>query len=276
LRIAYSTYALQSVDPFEAIDRVQAIGYDALELNVGDAWPTAAAKLDGDQRARLRERFQAASFPPPVLMHLIGLCAVDEDPQAKSQQLAQTCQLARDLSYDGAVPVVTTTLGGQGGDWDAARDRVVERLATYAAIAEDHGAVLAIEAHAGQELDSPEKAVWLVEAMGRESVRLNYDHSHFHVAGMAIEHCVELCAPYTAHTHLKDGRRVDGKVQFLLPGEGDLDLPTYFRAVTAAAISVPITVEVSGQIWQRDDYDPWATAERCHTAMRQGLAAATS
>ena len=38
MKLAYSTYGLQTEDPLEAVDRVQAIGYDALELNVGDAW----------------------------------------------------------------------------------------------------------------------------------------------------------------------------------------------------------------------------------------------
>ena len=41
MKLAYSTYALQSFDVFDVIPRVAAIGYDALELNVGDAWPTA-------------------------------------------------------------------------------------------------------------------------------------------------------------------------------------------------------------------------------------------
>ena len=130
---------------------------------------------------------------------------------------------------------------------------------------------LAIEAHVGQELDAPEKAVWLVEAVGRASVRLNFDHSHFHVLGMELQRCVELCAPYAVHTHLKDGRMVDGRVQFLLPGDGDLDLEAYFRAVSGAGITVPITVEVSAQIWNRDNYDAWATAGRAYEAMRGGM-----
>jgi len=272
MKLAYSTYAPQAIDPLEAIERIKAIGYEALELNVGDDWPTAPAKLDEDARGALRGAYQAAGFPSPVLMNLIGLAALGEDVEQKSLALAQTCQLARDLNLESGGSVVTTTLGGQDGHWETSRDRVVEAMEPYAAIAEDHGVTLAIEAHVGQELDSPEKAVWLVEAMGRDSVRLNFDHSHFHVLGMELQHCVELCAPYAVHTHLKDGRMVDGRVQFLLPGDGDLDLEAYFRAGSGAGIDVPITVEVSGQIWTRDDYDPWATAQKAYGAMRRGMA----
>ena len=274
MKLAYSTYALQSVDPLEAIERTRAIGYEALELNVGDAWPTAPSRLDGDARRTLRDAYRAAGFPSPVLMNLIGLCGLGEDMEQKSLALAQTCQLARDLSLDDGGLVVTSTLGGQDGDWESSRDRVVEAIVPYAAIAEDHGVTLAIEAHVGQELDAPEKAVWLVEAVGRDSVRLNFDHSHFHVLGMELEHCVELCAPYAVHTHVKDGRMVDGRVQFLLPGDGDLDLEAYFRAVSGAGITVPITVEVSAQIWNDDGYDPWATAQRAYEAMRRGMESA--
>ena len=271
MRLAYSTYGLQQIDPAEAIDRVAAMGYQALELNVGDDWPTAPAKLGAAARQQLRERYLAAGFPSPVLMHLIGLCGEGEDAAAKAELLARTCRLARDLSVDDGRLVVTTTLGGLPGPWESHRDRVAEAMQPYATVAADHGVTLAIEAHVGQSLDTPDKAAWLMEAVGRDSVRLNFDHSHFHVLGIDLEHAVRRCAPWAVHTHVKDGRMVDGQVQFLLPGDGTLDLEAYFRAVAAAGITVPITVEVSAQLWRRPDYDPWATAQRAYTAMRQGL-----
>lgn len=269
MNIAYSTYALQSIDPFEAIKRVHAIGYDGLELNVGDEWPTAAAKLDADDRRRLCDAYTEAGFPSPVLMHLINLCAPDEDTAAKSAALAATCQLACDLRVDDLPPIVTTTLGSHGVSWETCRDEVAERLRPYADIAADHGATIAIEAHVGQEFDAPEKAVWLVETLAHDAVRLNFDHSHFHVLGMDLQHCVKLCAPWSVHTHVKDGYLDENKqVHFQLPGDGSLDLDEYFAAVATGGINVPITAEVTGQIWKRDDYDPWSTAERCYRAMR--------
>ena len=274
MKLAYSTYAMQKIDPFDAIAGVAQIGYDALELNVGDAWPTAPDKLDADARKRLREALQSAGFPSPVLMHLFGPCAHDGDVEDKIRVLAETCRLAGDLHFDDRPKVVTTTLGNRPGAWDETRDAFADALQPYAQVAEDHGVILALEAHAGQEFDTPEKAVWLVAAVDRSSVRLNFDHSHFHVIGLEIEHCVELCAPYAVHTHLKDGRMVDGKVRYSLPGDGDLDLVRYFRAVSGAGIDVPITVEVTGQIWTRDDYDPWATARVCFESMRAGMAQA--
>ena len=272
MKIAYSTYALQTIDPLEAVHGVHEIGYDGLELNVGDDWPSAAAKLNGDARQKLREAYNTAGFPSPVLMHLINLCAPGEDTAAKSRALAATCQLAIDLRVDDATPIVTTTLGSHGVDWESCRDQVAADLHPYDEIAADHGAIIAVEAHVGQEFDSPEKAVWLVETLDHNSVRLNFDQSHFHVLGMDLQHCVKLCAPWSVHTHLKDGYLDDaGQVHFQLPGEGSLDLDEYFSAVTAAGLRLPITAEVTGQIWKRPDYDPWSTAEHCYRAMRQAV-----
>lgn len=61
---------------------------------------------------------------------------------------------------------------------------------------------------------------------------------------------------------------VDGQVRFQLPGDGTLDLSQYFRVIREIGIDLPITAEVSAQIWKRDDYDPWATAQRCYELMR--------
>ncbi len=271
MKLAYGTYALQNIDPFDAIAGIKEIGYDALELNSGEDWPTAPGKLDADARKRLRDALQSAGFPSPVLMNVISLCAHDEDTDDKLRLLEGTCRLAGDLNFDDRPRVMTTTLGHRPGAWEDSRDSFVDALQPYVQVAEDHGVILALEPHGGQSFDSPEKGVWLVETMDRPSVRLNFDHSHFHAQGMEVEHCAQLCAPYAVHTHLKDGYKKDGKVRFLLPGEGDLDLERYFRAVANAGIDLPITVEISGQTWTRDDYDPWATARTCYDAMRAGM-----
>ena len=271
MKLAYSTYALQNVDPFEAIAGVREIGYDAIELNTHEAWPTAPGKLDADTRKQLRDTLQSAGFPSPVLMNLVGPCELDENTDDKLRVLEETCRLGDYLNYDGRPKVVTTTLGNRPGSWDESRNAYVDALQPYVQLAEDHDVILALEPHSGQAFDSPEKGVWLVETVDRPAVRLNFDHSHFQAQGMEIEHCTQLCAPYAVHTHLKDGFMEGDKVRFLLPGEGDLDLERYCRAVIRAGIAVPITVEISGQIWTRDDYDPWATARTCYDAIRSAI-----
>lgn len=264
VQIAYSTYALQGIDPLTAVERIREIGYDALEINCGPAWPTAPERFGVGERSRLRGALQAAGLPPPVLMNLIGLGAADEDVAAKSAVLKATCRLARDLSWQERPAVVTTTLGRQVDSWDAAKHAVADRLRGYADLAADAHCILAAEPHVGQEVDTPEKARWLMEAVDHPHLRLNFDYSHFLVQGIDLHHSLDLIAPYTVHVHVKDGRMVAGKVQFALPGDDQLDLIAYFRALRAAGLTMPVTAEVSAQIWGRDGYDPWPVARRCY------------
>lgn len=261
MKIAYSTYALQEIDPFEAVERVKGIGYEGLEINCGDGWPTAPDRFGEDDRKRMVEAFQGAGFPPPVMMNLIHLCAHDEDVADKLAQLKATCELARDLCWLDQASVVTTTLGRQTGTWEEARDSIVERLQPYVDLAAEHNVILAAEAHVGQEMDTPEKAKWLVEAVDHPNLRLNFDYSHFLLLDIDLQHSIDLNVPYSVHTHIKDGSMVDGKVKFALPGDDRLDLVDYLTRVKASGLDVPITVEVSAQIWRADGYDAWATAE---------------
>ena len=105
-------------------------------------------------------------------------------------------------------------------------------------------------------------------------LKLNFDYSHFFVQGMALQHCVDLCLPHAVHIHIKDGAMADGRVQFLLPGQGRLDLAAYLKTLTRAGLAVSVTVEVSAMIWKAPDYDPWTAATFCYRAMQEARRAA--
>jgi len=91
---------------------------------------------------------------------------------------------------------------------------------------------------------------------------LNFEYSHFLLLDIDLQHSLDLNAEHSVHTHIKDGSKVDGKVQFALPGDDRLDLVNLTR-VKAPVLVVPITVEVSAQIWRGEGYAVWETAERC-------------
>ena len=273
VQIAYSTYAMQSVDPLEAVAGVKRIGYEGLELNCGDDWATAPSRFGDDDRMMLMEAFRSAGFSPPVVMNLIHLCARGENVDEKMDKLDATCRLARALCWLDQPSVVTTTLGKQDGTWEEARDTVVRELKPYADLAADHNVIIAAEPHVGQEMDTPEKARWLIEAMNHPNLRLNFDFSHFLMLDIDLQHAIDLNAEYSVHTHIKDGRIVDGKVQFALPGDDRLNLVDYLTKLNASVLDVPVTVEVSAQLWKSEGYDPWATAEHCFKSLNAARAA---
>jgi sugar phosphate isomerase/epimerase len=99
-----------------------------------------------------------------------------------------------------------------------------------------------------------------MEQVHSPSLGINFDISHFAVAGCPRAETIRSLVPYAFHTHVKDGRMVDDKVQFLLPGEGDFDYAAYFREMAEAGWTGCVTVEVSAQIFKQPGYDPWSSA----------------
>ena len=265
--IGFSTYATQKVDVFEALPRIRAIGYDAIEIAIGDAWPTAPRKLNRNTRRRLADTLRDLGFPPPALFGPVSTCARDRDRQAMRAGFVRNCILAEDLNFGGNPAIITTTVSGPLTNWNTDRDAVAADLMELADLAAEHHVILAVEPHVGAILDTPEKAAWLMENTRHPNLKIHFDHSHFHVQGIDLRHAADLCLPDTVHIHIKDGYMKDGAVTFLLPGEGSLDLIEYFTTLLDAGIEVPVGAEVSAMIWSRTGYDPWLAAESCYRAL---------
>jgi len=261
-KIAYGTYGMPKEDPKIALLRLAEIGYEGIEICVGEAYLTAPQKLSKTDRRELRSLLANLNLELPALM-LISQVLTD-DPQEYQQQL-EVCraaaELATDLAVGDAIPALATTLGGRTMTWEEDRAKLVERISEVGETVADVGARLAVEPHVGSILAEPKRAVWLVEQVASPAVRLNFDISHFAVAGYPLEGTVLDLAPLAIHTHVKDGCMVDGKVQWLLPGEGNFDYVAYFQAMAQANWRGCITVEISGMIFNKPDHAPWPAAE---------------
>ena len=76
MKLAYSTYATQKIDVYDALSRIRSIGYDAVEIAVADPWPTAPDKLDTNDRSALHAdlncfRAPFRSLEPPTPLSII-------------------------------------------------------------------------------------------------------------------------------------------------------------------------------------------------------------
>lgn len=275
MKLYYSTYGMQKLDIFAALPRLRDMGYEGLEIATTPGWPTAPMLFDAAARKKLAALFNELGFPTPPLMALLSPCLTDEERAPMLAQFAATFDMARDLRVSDEVAVVTTTLGHPKPAWDTGRERIVSLVMEVADMAAERDVILAIEPHAGDDFETPEKAVWLMEQTNHEHLKLNFDYSHFWVEGMDLQHCIDLNLPYSAHNHIKDGYLDEaGGVRYLLPGDGKLDMVEYVKAVYTAGWDRYICPEVTGQIWKLDDYDPWSTAQFCYDkldAARQSL-----
>ena len=263
LKIAYGTYGMPKDELQAVLPRLAQMGYEGVEICVGEKYPTNPDNLSKAVRREIRSQFSDLNLEIPALMP-VGRAILSADPAQYKVALdayRAAAELATDLALNDTVPPLASTLGGRAMTWEEDKEELADRLAEVGEVVAKAGSTFALEPHVGSVLDDPDNAIWLVERIASPAVRLNFDISHFAVAGYPMEETVKKLAPYAIHTHVKDGRMVDGKVQWLLPGEGDFDYTAYFRAMAETDFTGCITVEISGMIFNKPDYDAWVAAE---------------
>jgi sugar phosphate isomerase/epimerase len=267
IALGYSTYGMKGLDVFEALPRIRDLGYTAMEICVRSGWSTSPERFGDGLRQRLVSIFQDLGFPPPPLMDDLPICAESDDRLEMLERADRTFRMASDLNFGGHPAVVTTTLGHPEPKWNDGKWTIRDAFFEVADIAAKYDVIVAAEPHAGGEFETPEKAEWLMQNTGHDNLKLNFDISHFVAQGIDLQRSVDLCVPHAVHTHVKDGYMENGNVHYQLPGDGDLDLVAYMKAISSAGLTVPVYVEVSRQLSEVADYDPWATAESCFTAL---------
>ena len=267
-QLGYSTYALKMMDPFEALPMIKDVGYEALEIAVADDWPTAPHKFSAQKRADLASLIRDLGFPSPLIFGLIDVCAPAEAQAAEREKTLAKFAIAAALHFDDSPILMTTTAGHSAPAWDTGKEQIRDRFVELADLAVEHNVVIAIEAHAGTDFETPEKAVWMMKQTQHDNLKLDLDVSHFHVEGSDVGHSVDLCAPHAAMIHVKDGEKVNGKVQYSLPGAGSIDLNAFVASLKANNLEhLPVFAEVSQQQSGAPGYEPQAVAEFTYAAL---------
>jgi sugar phosphate isomerase/epimerase len=275
MKIGYGNYGMPQIPVWDALPRLAEMGYEAVEICAADRWPTAPRKLSADDRKRLRDLLAETGLELSAFLVFFNMLASREELEPQERILRDTCALARDLA-PGTRPVVVSTLGHTTMTWEEALPRVLEGVGHFTGIAAAEGCRLALEPHAGNILDCPARVTEVMERLHSPSLGINFDISHFAAGGYDRTESIRAVAPYAFHTHVKDGRTIDGRVVFDLPGETGYDYAAYFREMAAAGYPGVITVEVSVQISDRPDYDPWAAARYSLDVLEMARAAAAS
>lgn len=128
-----------------------------------------------------------------------------------------------------------------------------------------------LDIHLCMETDSnlvptAEVGVRFLEQVGHPWLQLNYDPGNVvYFAGGVPEEDVKLALPHLGHVHLKDKR--GGKDVFDFPplGEGDLDIPSILRDISASGFAGPVSMEI--------EFDgTWPSWEECLLAGKRSKA----
>jgi sugar phosphate isomerase/epimerase len=272
MKIGYSTWGMPQVPIDRAVSHLAELGYDGVEITVIPGYTTALSTLTPSARQDMRRLFMDHRIDMPAIAAHTSL--IDPDPERHAANMARlraSVDLAVDLAIGNVLPCIDTTPGGRPEDWETVKDRLVHETGELVRYGADRGVIIAMEPHVGCCLCSVERTLWLLEQVNSPYLMLNFDISHFDVAGVPTRESVAALAPHTVHTHVKDQRGRVPDFEFLVPGEGTFDYVEYLKAMQAAGYNDYITVEVSIMVQQRERYDPMASAGLAYRTLAEAF-----
>lgn len=265
--IGFSLYGMKTLPVAEALKVCSEVGYECVELAVMADWPCAPEKLSADARRDIRQQLTDRHLELAALMENLPLAVDGDKHQTNLDRFKRAFELSRDLAPN-QTPLIETILGGSPDKWSMLKDKFVERLRDWAAVAAEHKSIITIKAHVAGALHLPQDAVELVQAVNSPALQLAFDQSHFQLRDVPMADAWKAMADRTRFIHVKDGKGKPGAFQFLLPGDGTIDYVELFRLLKSSRYSGPVVVEVSGQLSSKPDYDPIAAAKKCWPVLR--------
>ena len=272
MKIGYSTWGIPTLPIDTVLEHLAALGFDGVELTVIPGFSTELDTLDSAERKRIRQLLDRHGLDLPAVAAHQPMLSTEDDVHAENwRRLTASAGLCVDLAGTDGVPVLNTTLGSNPNEWNSQQNLILERVGALVDYCTSREVLLAIEPHVGDGLNSPERSLWLLEEINSAYLKLNFDISHFEVQGMSTAQVVQLLAPHSAHTHVKDQRGLVPDYEFLIPGEGPFDFVEYLKLMQKAGYDGYITAEVSMQVQGRPDYDPLGAAELTYRTLNSAF-----
>ncbi|MHA3771230.1 sugar phosphate isomerase/epimerase family protein [Verrucomicrobiota bacterium sgz303538] len=270
ISLGFSLYGMKTVPLNDALRACAHIGYRNVELALNAGYPTEPKVLSTEQRTALRGQLHALKLDPSALMLNLSLVVNDAIHSQHLESLKAAAELAHDLAPENP-PIIETVLGGKPAEWNSLKAQMADRLRSWAETAANSKVVVALKAHVGSAVNSPDRLLWLLQQVNSPAIKVAYDYSHFELADIPLAESLKALLPHTRFIHVKDTLGDPQKFQFLLPGEGRTDYEAYFQLLQEAGYRGPVVVEVSAQVFNKPGYDPVAAAEKCYAALTNAL-----
>ena len=106
--------------------------------------------------------------------------------------------------------------------------KVVKMLKEIGEIAEKYNQIVIVENHGGL-MTRAEKCKKLIEEVGMENVKINYDPANFLYFGEDPIKAIDFILPYIGFTHFKSVRYENGKPKYCRLSEGVIDYKKIFE-----------------------------------------------
>lgn len=218
----------------EFLRAVKDIGYGYVEIACSDVWKPETESPEAEAE-KLRKEMDAIGLKCSAFSAHNDFVLLDEKLVAEQvKRMERVCGLARILGTN-----VLRTEGGRPkpevpeAKWVEAMAGCLTRCADFI---EKNDYYLAVDNH-GYVTNDGDRQVELFRKVGSKHVGANMDTMNYRWAGHSLEtvyRFYELIAPFTFHTHLKDGRGCQKEYKGTELGSGELDLPKAINALKKA------------------------------------------
>jgi sugar phosphate isomerase/epimerase len=288
VQLSGSNYGMPEIPIDRALAFHAELGLGAIELTVLPGYATALDGWTAAERRRVRQWLREHRIEVSGVADFQSL--VDPDRAAAEVVLAHhrgAVDLAADLAWGDAPPLVPFTSGGRVDEWPAVRSRLVDRIGALATYARARGVTLVLKAHASGAVSRPHQLIDLIEQVGTPAIaassarsgadfrsgaglrsganrrggfRLCFDMSHFEVQGLSIEQGMYPLLALSAHVEVKASIGRAPEQRYMIPGEPGTqsDFPAQFRAMAALGYRGYVVPEMSVHVYRRPGYDPYA------------------
>jgi len=149
-------------------------------------------------------------------------------------------------------------------DYQAIKDILVSSFKEVSSFARDKGITLALENH-GKLCAKPDQILDLLSEVNSPNLKLNLDIGNFLRVNEDPVSSVKKLAHLAVHTHIKDFKKIDGKIIPVALGEGDVDLDTCLKTLKENGYQGYLSLEYEAEV------DSKAGVERSLEALRKSL-----
>jgi sugar phosphate isomerase/epimerase/catechol 2,3-dioxygenase-like lactoylglutathione lyase family enzyme len=234
--------------PFpEYVEYCRQAGADVMELS---GWPKSHAgtlTLDDAGVEQVQALTQRAG------LEVVAIGSPDDFVQTTPEGMAEQVALVKgfvDLAIKLGVPTISLKVGSpkEGVSEDDAVGLIVEGLNQVAPYALEHSVFLALE-NRTTLTNNTEVVLRILRELKNLRVRVLLDTGNLLQYGLSpgeVLQAVETLAPYTVHTHLKDGRGHRKEFRPAPLGQGELDMDAILRILRVSGYLHPLCVQYEG------------------------------